>query len=334
MRPAEGALLGGRYRFREHLGSGGMASVWLATDERLGRDVAIKLMAEHLADDPRWLKRFGREAKAAAGLAHPHIVSVFDFGVEEHRPYLVMAYLPGGTLKERLASGRPPPPAMQVARELLGALAHVHAAGILHRDVKPANLLLDAEGRTHLTDFGIARGQDSTTLTQTGLVLGTMRYLAPEVAHGEPATELSDLYGAGAVLCEVAEDDAPPALASLVDRLTAENPALRPPSARDALAALEDAPTAPTRVLSAPSEEPTAPTTPLRRSDVPSLEELRRSPWFVPGAGLAAILVLAALVVALAGGGDDTSGSGEPPPASAPLEEQLRELDQAIDRAR
>jgi eukaryotic-like serine/threonine-protein kinase len=332
MRPAEGTLLGGRYRFREHLGSGGMASVWLAMDERLGREVAIKLLAEHLADDPRWLKRFRREARAAAGLAHPHIVRVFDFGVEEHGPYLVMAYLPGGTLKDRLEGGGPVPPALQVARELLDALAHVHAGGILHRDVKPANLLLDADDRTHLTDFGIARQQDATTITQTGTVLGTMRYLAPEVAHGDPATEASDLYGAGAVLRELA--DAPPALAALVERLTAEDPARRPASAGEALSALDAAPTATTKVLPNRSGHGPGASTPSLRVGATSLDELRRSPWLVPGLGLAAALLLVVLVVALAGGGDGSTDPGEAPPGSVPLEQHLRELDRAVDRAR
>ena len=174
MRLAAGTeLAGGRYALVEHLGSGGMASVWLATDERLGRQVAVKVMADLLADDERWLARFRREAKAAAALSHPNIVKVFDFGLEAGRPYLVMAHIPGGSLKDRLgADGAAALDAEALAGELLGALARVHAAGIVHRDVKPGNILLDHEGRTHLTDFGIARPQDATAMTQAGMVLG------------------------------------------------------------------------------------------------------------------------------------------------------------------
>jgi hypothetical protein len=216
-----------------------MASVWEAEDTVLGRRVAVKVISDTLAHDERWLARFRREARAAASISHPNVVKVFDFGVEEDRPYIVMAHASGGTLRERLA-GNEPLVAAGLARELLGALGTVHAAGILHRDVKPANILLDREGRSHLTDFGIARPEDATSMTQTGVVLGTARYLAPEVAAGEPATPASDLYAAGVVLREAARED--PALAPLVDALTREDPAQRPQSAQAALALLDGAP--------------------------------------------------------------------------------------------
>src|SRR3954453_12489516 len=221
-----------------------MASVWLATDQRLGRQVAIKAMSDILADDERWLTRFGREARAAARLSHPNIVKVFDYGVENGQPYLVMAYVAGGSLKDRLADGGALPHPEQLARELLSALAHVHAAGILHRDVKPANILIDGEGRSHLTDFGIARPPDATAMTQTGMVMGPARYLAPEVADGAPASERSDLYAAGRVVREVAEahGGAGRALEGLIAGLAAEDPQQRPASARDALAALDGVP--------------------------------------------------------------------------------------------
>ena len=254
MRPAEGTTLAdGRYTFERHLGSGGMASVWLARDETLHRSVAIKLMADTLADDDRWLERFKREARAAAALSHPHIVKVFDFGIEEHRPYLVMAHVPGGSLRDRIRDGGRLPDAQQLAHELLGALAHVHAAGIVHRDVKPGNVLLDEHDASQLTDFGIARPQDAETMTQTGMVLGTIRYLAPEVAEGGPATERSDLYSAGGVLREVAGEAPEPRLARVLDALTAEDPQQRPSSADDALARLDEQAT--TRVLAPPRGE-------------------------------------------------------------------------------
>ncbi len=332
MRPTEGASLAdGRYVFERHLGSGGMASVWLARDESLQRPVAIKLMADTLADDERWLLRFTREARAAAALSHPHIVRVFDFGIEEHRPYLVMAHVPGGSLRDRLRDGGALPEPAGLARELLGALAHVHAAGIVHRDVKPGNILLDEHDRSHLTDFGIARPQDATSMTQTGMVLGTMRYLAPEVAEGEPATERSDLYSAGAVLREVAGEG----LAALTGALTEPDPERRPSSADEALAMLDaDAPTR--RLAPEPRERPAAARgRPRAREALRGADELIRRPWFPLAAGILAILALAVIVIALAGGGDapPERAAATPAPASAPLDEQLRGLDRAIDAA-
>ena len=344
MRPAEGtALADGRYVFERHLGSGGMATVWLARDEALARAVAIKLMADTLADDERWLERFKREARAAAALSHPHIVKVFDFGIEDHRPYLVMAHVPGGSLRDRLRDGGTLPEPAGLARELLGALGHVHAAGIVHRDVKPGNILLDEHDRSHLTDFGIARPQDATAMTQTGMVLGTMRYLAPEVAEGEPATERSDLYAAGAVLREVAGDEA---LGALIGTLTEEDPERRPESAEDALAMLDaDAPTR--RLAPAPPTRGTARRAggtrerPRPRASgegagaaLRRLDDVIRRPWFPAAAGILAILALAVIVIALAGGGESPrEPSATPAPASAPLSEQLRGLDRAIDAA-
>ena len=354
MRPEPGATLaGGRYRFVRHLGSGGMASVWLAGDETLAREVAIKLMADTLADDERWLARFQREARAAAALSHPHIVKVFDFGLEEHLPYLVMAYVPGGSLGDRLQDGGTLPPAERLARELLGALAHVHAAGIVHRDVKPGNVLLDERCGSQLTDFGIARPQDATAMTQTGMVMGTMRYLAPEVAEGAPATERSDLYSAGCVIRAVAGERPPARLSGLLEALTDADPERRPSSAEDALARLDDGATS--RRVALVGGEPTAATVPLDRARrpaappdrvqperervKPAIDDVVRRPWFIPVAGIAAIVLLAVIVIALATGGDDGSGrngasaAGSPAPASAPLEEQLRGLDRVIDAA-
>ena len=350
---AEGTeLADGRYTLVEHLGSGGMASVWRATDATLQRDVAIKVMSDLLAGDDRWLRRFRREARAAASLQHANIVKVFDFGFEDGRPYLIMAYIAGGSLKEQLAAGTAPD-ANALATELLDALAHVHAAGILHRDVKPGNILLDDAGASHLTDFGIARPSDSTEMTQTGMVLGTMRYLAPEVAAGEPASERSDLYSAGCVLNEVAGDHAAPQLRALIDAMTSEDPGARPASAEAALSELEETgptaalpdDTAPTAVIAPSRRAPgrgddatpaaRAPVRPATRGiDVHARwDAARRSPWFAPVASLAAIVVVAIVVVALASGG----GGGATPtvaPSDAPLDQQLDQLDRAIDAAR
>ena len=342
MRPAEGVTLAdGRYTFERHLGSGGMASVWLARDETLHRDVAIKLMADTLADDERWLARFQREARAAAALSHPHIVKVFDFGIEEHRPYLVMAHVPGGSLRDRLQDGGELPDAERLARELLGALAHVHAAGIVHRDVKPGNILLDEHGSSQLTDFGIARPQDATAMTQTGMVMGTIRYLAPEVAEGGPATERSDLYSAGGVLREVAGEDPPPRLRELLDALTDDDPERRPSSAEDALARLDEARRATRRARAAAATEEHA-SRPRRceraKPAVRTLDE-RDPPAVVPAGGGDRGHRAAGRDRDRAGGRRRRGGrpardaAGSPAPASAPLDEQLRGLDRAIDAA-
>ena len=334
-------IAGGRYTLVEHLGSGGMASVWLATDETLQRDVAIKVMSDLLSGDERWLKRFRREARAAASLSHPNIVKVFDFGIEDARPYLIMAHVAGGSVKDQLAAGTELD-AEALARELLGALAHVHAAGILHRDVKPGNILLDAQGASHLTDFGIARPSDATQMTQTGMVMGTVRFLAPEVAAGEPASERSDLYSAGRVLRDVAGDGGGPQLQALIAALTSDDPGERPASAEAALGELE-AGTAPTATTSAVGPD-TGATAVMRPQPRPAsaaraadawLRDARRSPWFAPGAALAAIVLLAIIVVALAAGGGGSGGSApKVAPADAPLEQQLQQLDRAIDATR
>src|SRR5687768_675064 len=234
-----------------------MASVWLAHDQRLDRPVAVKVMADTLAGDERWLERFRREAHAAARLSHPHIVKVFDYGMEDERPYLVMQYLPGGTLADRIASGeRVDVPGL--ARDLLEALQCVHDAGLVHRDVKPANLLWDQRG-AHLTDFGIARPSNATALTQTGAVMGTLRYLAPEVAAGQPASTASDLYAAGVVIREAGGGALTP-LVPLVQMLTASDPGARPPSAQAALELFPPEAAIPGPSAPHPPQTPTAPT--------------------------------------------------------------------------
>jgi serine/threonine-protein kinase len=360
VRLQEGATLaGGRYRLECRLGAGGMASVWRAADTRLGRTVAVKVIADTLAHDESWLARFQREARAAASVSHPNIVNVFDFGVEEDRPYIVMAHVAGGSLKDVLADGSRPPAAPRLARELLDALAHVHAAGILHRDVKPGNILLDEAGRSHLTDFGIARPDDATAMTQPGVVLGTVKYLAPEVALGDGATPASDLYSAGMVLAEAARPEDPAPLRELIEALTAKDPADRPASAREALGRLDrravpasaegtsetvplarvDDPTAATRAMP-PVRRPQAPPgrAPVPRPGVPDLATLRRSPWFLPAAALAGIVVLAIVVIVLASSGSGSGGGGAAPaptpaPRTAPVDRQLDALDAAVDHA-
>jgi serine/threonine protein kinase len=224
-------LLDGRYRLVRLLGSGGMASVWLADDELLGRQVAVKLPADSLTCDDRYLARFRREARLAARLSHPRLVDVYDFSSDFERPYLVMAYVPGPSLADR-----PAVDPQRLARELLEAVGAIHAVGIVHRDIKPSNVLLDESGSAQLTDFGVATADDTVGLTGTDQVLGTVRFMAPEVLRGQPATVRSDLYGVGMVLSEIGD----PALQPLITRLTDADPARRPASAAEALARLAE----------------------------------------------------------------------------------------------
>ena len=232
-------LLGGRYRLVEVLGTGGMAIVWRATDQRLGRTVAIKVIADTLAADPAYLERFTREARTAAGLSHRNLVPVYDYAAGAERPFLVMELVEGGTLADRIERGPiEAAEATAVARDLLSALGCVHDAGILHRDIKPANVLLGSDGRARLTDFGIAHPEDATRLTQTGHLIGTIRYLAPELVQGDAPSVRSDLYALGVLVRELAGDALEGDLRALVEALTDPEPARRPASASDALAAL------------------------------------------------------------------------------------------------
>jgi len=173
-------LADGRYKLQRVLGRGGMAVVWLAEDQRLARPVAIKVISDALATDPNYLKRFAREARLAAGLTHPNLVGIYDYETEG-TPFLVMEFVDGGTLADRLTTGTRPTgdAARTIARDLLSALDAIHGAGVLHRDIKPANVLIGSDDRVHLTDFGIAQAEEATRLTQTGQIVGTLRYLAP-----------------------------------------------------------------------------------------------------------------------------------------------------------
>jgi hypothetical protein len=294
-----GLLLGGRYRLGRRIGSGGMASVWLARDEQLGREVAVKIVSDVLADDHSYLERFRREARVSAGFSHPNLVRVFDFSATGERPYLVMEYVAGGTLGDRIDAAEAG--AMDVERlgiELLGALDHIHSAGVVHRDVKPANVLIGADGRARLTDFGIAQPEDATKLTGTGQVMGTLRYIAPEVLDGKPATPAADLYSCGVVLRDVAGGAAGPRLAAAVDALTAPDPAARPASAAAARAMLGDTEPQP---MAAPADP--IPTTGRR----PRRREIQIPAWAVVLA-LAALLAGVGVVAALGGGSSSPPG--------------------------
>lgn len=263
-----GPLVAGRYRLLEAVGAGGMGTVWRAEDEVLGRVVAVKML-RHDAADPDATRRFEIEARSAAAISHPNVVSVFDYGQEPtapggHRPYLVMELVEGRSLAEELAErGTLSPDETRdiLAQTALG-LAAAHSLGVVHRDVKPANLLLGPAGQVKITDFGIARTAGSTALTRTGSMVGTAQYLSPEQAEGRASTPASDLYSLGVVayacltgsppfvranapatmLAHLRDPvpplpgTTPPALAELVLDLLAKDPSARPSSAAEVAA--------------------------------------------------------------------------------------------------
>jgi eukaryotic-like serine/threonine-protein kinase len=197
-------LFDGRYRIQRKLGAGGMADVYLAEDQELGRRVAIKILNSRHGNDDQFIERFRREAKNAAALNHPNIVSIYDRGEAEDTYYIAMEFLDGRTLKELIVSRGAAPinVAIEYARQILSALRFAHRHGIVHRDIKPHNVLVDGEGRVKVTDFGIARAGTSQ-MTETGSIVGTAQYLSPEQARGGEVDPRSDLYSLGVVLYEL-----------------------------------------------------------------------------------------------------------------------------------
>ncbi len=206
-----GTMLSGRYRLESKLGSGGMSTVYLAVDETLGRHVAIKVIHQEIADQQDQLERFRREARAVAQLSHPNLVGVIDAGEEGGRPYIVFEYVPGQTLKQRISSeGRLPlDEATAYAIEIGRGLQAAHQARLIHRDVKPQNVLIDPEGRAKITDFGIALSLESHGLTATGRVLGTTDYVSPEQAMGKEIDPRTDVYSLGILLYEMLTGEVP-----------------------------------------------------------------------------------------------------------------------------
>ena len=212
-------LAEGRYLLERELGRGGMATVHLARDAELDRPVAVKVLAGHLSGDEDFRERFVREARMAAGLSHPNVVQVFDAGEEDGRLFIVMEYVPGVTLADELrrVGTFAPAAAVDLALQACAGLEHAHDAGLVHRDVKPGNLLLREDGALKITDFGIARAVEATQLTQIGSVLGTAAYLSPEQAAGERVTAATDIYGLGVVLYELLTGRPPFVIESLTD---------------------------------------------------------------------------------------------------------------------
>ena len=294
-----GELIAGRYRIEGRLGLGGMSTVQLAMDTRLERQVAVKLLAEHLADDPTFVSRFQREALAAARLVHPNVVQVFDSGLDAAtgRHFIVMEYVPGQSvaqiLRDRGGQGLGVEETLAIVVQACHGLDYAHRQGVVHRDVKPGNLLRSPDGIVKLADFGIARAADQSSITQVGSVLGTAAYLSPEQAAGEEAGPRADLYSLGVVtyqclagrlpyeaqsLSELVlkqQREAPPRLDQLRPDVT---PALARAVAvalsidpRDRYATAREMGDALDRAAEAPPEEPTAATSRLGATEATSV---------------------------------------------------------------
>jgi beta-lactam-binding protein with PASTA domain/predicted Ser/Thr protein kinase len=269
MRLEEGQVVDGRYRLVGRLGSGGMADVWLADDQMLDRQVALKFLHERFNQDQQFVERFRREASSAAGLSHQNVVGVYDRGDWDGRHYIAMEYVEGASLKDLITRGLTVGEAVEIVRQILSGARFAHERGIVHRDLKPQNVMVDSDGRARVTDFGIARA-GASEITQTGSVLGTAQYLSPEQAQGLDVTATADIYSIGVILYEALtgrvpfEADTPvavalkqiserprppselnpavpPALDAVVLRALAKDPANRFASAAEFLQALDAA---------------------------------------------------------------------------------------------
>jgi eukaryotic-like serine/threonine-protein kinase len=314
-----------------------MATVELAHDLELDRPVALKWLAENLAANPEFTQRFLREARLAARLAHPNIVAVYNVGEEDGRPFIVMEYVEGETLSDLLRRrGRlEPAEAVSLTVQACSGLETAHEAELVHRDIKPQNLLLTPEGTLKIADFGIARSLDGTQVTEAGTVLGTAAYVAPEQAAGDPVTAAADIYALGAVLYELLTGR-PPYVADTLQELFAEQRrgSIAPVRelAPDVPAPLEDA------VMHALARDPTyrpesaeafagelgAPPTAVARIEHPPVS--RRAPRWALAAALAlgAALVLVLVLALSLRGGSNQPKPAAPPPAAGPPAQQAR----------
>jgi serine/threonine-protein kinase len=338
-------VIAGRYELTRVVGSGGMSTVHCAFDTLLERNVALKILHDQYGEDEEYVERFRREARAVAQLSHPNIVTVIDRGEEDGRQFIVFELVEGENLKELVERGGPLPVrrALELGLEVARALAFAHAQGLVHRDVKPQNVLLNDDGHAKVTDFGIVRSLDAVGHTETGTVLGTSHYIAPEQARGEHVDAQTDVYSFGVVLYELlagevpypgdnflsvamkhvnepvpsvldARPDAPIRLASLIERSLAKEPADRPASMDEVVAELEavlmelDAKDGDegTMIMKRPKPVPA----PRRRRQTRARRERRLPLWL--------LLLLGALLLAAVAGGlllvlrdDDTPGGAE-----------------------
>jgi serine/threonine-protein kinase len=331
-----GTVLSGRYRLESKLGSGGMSTVYLARDETLERWVAAKVLHREISDQPDQIERFRREARSVAQVAHPNVVAVIDAGEDQGRPYIVFEYIEGETLKDRIdrAGQLPLDETAAYGIEVGRGLAAAHARRLVHRDVKPQNVLIDTEGRAKVTDFGIARELEQDGLTKTGRVLGTTDYVSPEQAMGQQVDARSDIYSLGVLLYEMLTGDVPfkaetvvgvamkhvneqipdvqrrrrdasSALAAVIERATEKEPRKRYPDMAAMLVDLEAA----LEVEVARAGHSTGEATTVLDS-VPKRERRILTSRTVSVAGV--LLVLAAVAVALliAGSAEDPEGGG------------------------
>src|SRR4051812_24418568 len=318
----DGTLVDGRYRIERRLGSGGMADVYCAYDHQLGRQIALKVLHRRFARDTEFVERFRREASAAAGLQHPNVVGVFDRGEYDGTYYIAMEYLPGRTLKDVVREESPLDQlrAIDYAIQILQAASFAHRRGVVHRDIKPHNVIVGGDGRLKVTDFGIARA-GASEMTETGSIMGTAQYLSPEQAQGQRVGAASDLYSIGVVLYEMLTgrvpftgesavsialkhvSEEPPALRALrpevhprleqaVGRALLKDPAQRYASADEFIAALEQARAA---IVSGDNSGGTSTFVPVVPPDEPDDVRGRRWPFVV----LALVLLGLALAAAL-----------------------------------
>ena len=320
-------IAGGRYRVERVLGEGAMAKVLLAHDAELGREVAVKLLDERLAADPSFRARFAREARVAAGLSHPNVVAVFDVGEDDGRPFIVMELVPGRTLEERLKrdGALPANDVLAIARQVCAGLEHAHAKGLVHRDLKPGNLIERDDGTVKIADFGIARAVEGTELTEAGTVVGTAAYLAPEQAEAGTVTPATDLFALGAVLYELVTGRQPwkvDSLAELGARRDAPPPELPPDTPLGLRTAIERS------LRPEPEDRPSSAAEVARLLDerdgdadatvvIPRARPRRRRKRRSPATLLALVagvvlLTLAVLGIAL-GVADDSSNTPDPP---------------------
>jgi beta-lactam-binding protein with PASTA domain len=336
---APGTVIDGRYEVLSRIGTGGMADVYLARDQLLGRQVAVKLLHHRFAEDQEFVERFRREASSAAGLSHPNVVAIFDRGEWDGTYYIAMEYLPGRSLKTVVREQGPLDPlrAIDIVAQILHAARFAHGRGVIHRDLKPHNVILDEEGRAKVTDFGIARA-GASDMTLTGSIMGTAQYLSPEQAQGQAVSAASDLYAIGIVLYELLtgavpfdgetavtialkqvsatppppsalNPAVPPELDAVVARALAKDPAERFADADEFLGALEYVRQLISGEVSygpGAGNGPVAPATamllPVEREpeeDPQDAAARRRRRWWIAGAVLLALAVAAVLVVLL-----------------------------------